>query len=378
MAPQCGAAPRIIIIIPNEFFSSKKHSIIRRETPLQLLPASIFKATIRKLKTLTSARRSRRRPPALYPARSCQILPDLYAQDCPGTKDDKVKRKEKSPLEKSMNTWVWHKDQIKWMNSGQNYPFYPILSFICIHHNQKWNCNGLNIAQTLASKPHFSLQLHWQNRIVFQTNDTHISVTKSHKKRQSVLTLNKPTQWKQYPLIEPTRVLFIQGLHYWSLLTRDLAPETCTKLWINQSFFAAKALWGSQERSRPTLWRLRSLHTSATEVRHCIWPFTGYCSVVKFSHKCSCIKQQCSGSCNLTHVCFYVWSSQKYDAKHGETLPKSKLLHEQKLKPFRILQVLHAEVCLVHGLHPAFKNLGNLNQKDGGFSSRGATFGKLM
>lgn len=105
---------------------------------------------------------------------------------------------------------------------------------------------------------------------------------------------------------------------------------------------------------------------------------TGYCSVVKFSHKCSCIKQQCSGSCNLTHVCFYFWSRQKYDAKHGETLPKSKLLHEQKLKPFRILQVLHAEVCLVHGLHPAFKNLGNLNQKDGGFSSRGPTFGKLM
>lgn len=255
----------------------------------------------------------------------------------------------------------------------------PILSFICIHHNQKWNCNGLNIAQTLANKPHFSLQSHWQNRIVFQTNDTHISVTKSHKKRQSVLTLNKPTQWKQYPLIEPTRVLFIQGLlyitdHYWHDTSPPKLAPSCGS--IRAFSHVAKALWGSQERSRPTLWRLRSLHTSAaTEVRHWIWPFTGYCSVVKFSHKCSCIKQQCSGSCILTHVCFYLWSSQQYDAKHGETHPKSKLLHEQKLKPFRILQVLHADV---HGLYPAFKNFGNLNQKDGGFSSRGATFGKLM
>jgi len=104
---------------------------------LQLLPASIFKATIRKLKTLTSApacQETPSSPPALYPARSCQILPDLYAQDCPGTKDDKVKRKEKSPLEKSMNTWVWHKDQVKWMNSGQNYPFYHSYVFMTIRN----------------------------------------------------------------------------------------------------------------------------------------------------------------------------------------------------------------------------------------------------
>ena len=72
-----------LIIIPNEFFSSKEHSIIRRETPLQLLPASIFKATIRKLKTLTSApacQETPSSPPALYPARSCQIYMPRIAQ----------------------------------------------------------------------------------------------------------------------------------------------------------------------------------------------------------------------------------------------------------------------------------------------------------
>ena len=55
---------------------------------------------------------------------------------CHGTKDDKVKRKEKSPLEKSMNTWVWHKDQIKWVIWGQNYSFCHSYVY-SIHHNQK-------------------------------------------------------------------------------------------------------------------------------------------------------------------------------------------------------------------------------------------------
>ena len=53
-----------------------------------------------------------------------------------------------------------------------------------------------------------------------------------------------------------------------------------------------------------------------------------------------------------------------------------KLLHEQKLQPFRILQVLHAEV-LVHGL-PAFKNCENLNQKELCWFPEGPPLGKIV
>lgn len=113
----------------------------------------------------------------------------------------------------------------------------------------------------------------------------------------------------------------------------------------------------SPRRSRPKLWRLQSSHT---------WERGGSVKVLAFHHSILCFvlvsnRLACLWETQKPNQTSFWKSSmtrESLEALHfclahshpWHTSCHSKLLHQQKLQPFRIFQILHGEISLIHGL----------------------------